>query len=290
MGRRSKIPTLLVTGFLVGSCGGGDAGEQAGSALEGTGRLTVDVTDTPFTHDLVEEARVSVDQVRAHASDSRSSGWHTIYEGAPLVMDLLDLRNGVTRTLVSLAEVPAGRYGKIRLRVEGASLRLVNGNEYSTDAGTLQLTSTATSGMQVRVDPPIEVRDGFSRTLLLDFDLAKTFHPVPANDPLSASRFQLHKGVRAANLSVSGELRGTLTSGNGQALVGDATVYVLPPGAADLEDRVASTASDANGSWAVIGLRVGSYDVLARRDDLEARASGVEVSAGSATQVDLDLE
>jgi hypothetical protein len=67
-------------------------------------------------------------------------------------------------------------------------------------------------------------------------------------------------------------------------------VYVLPAGASDLDDAVASTSSDANGSWAVLGLDVGVYDVLARSGELSAVASGQVVGAGAATLVDLDLE
>lgn len=283
----SRLLPLLV--LLLSACSGGGL-DSTPPVLEGSGRLTIDITDSPFTHELVEDAVVCIDQVRVHAADSTQPGWHTIYEGAPLVFDLMDLRNGITRTLTAFADVPAGRYGKIRIRVAAGELRLVNGNEYTSANGTLQLTSTATSGMQITVDPPIEITDGISQTLLLDFDLSKTFHPVPANDPLTATRYQLHKGVRAANLSVAGELRGTITSSSGQTLVENATVYVLPPGVVDIALSVASTASDQNGSWAVIGLRVGTYDVFATFDVLEGRVNGVGVIAGSATPVDVNLE
>ena len=119
---------------------------------------------------------------------------------------------------------------------------------------------------------------------------SRTFHPVPGNDPLNAARYQLKKGVRAANVSTSGELRGTVTTSNGTMLVENATVSALPLGTTDPSAAVASTATDANGGWVLLGLPPGTYDVLATLGALDALAEDVSVEAGSATLVDLDLD
>ena len=280
--------SLFSLSFSSSACSGG--GANASGAGPGRGSLSIEVTDDPFDHGMVSEAKVRVDLVRLHGSGSEDSGWQTVFEGGPLELDLLELRNGVTRVLVQSAELPAGTYRKLRLRVASGVLVLTNGNTYTTADGSLHLTSTGTSGFKLDFEPAFEIRDGFSSSMLLDFDLTKVFKPVPASDALNATTYQLHPGIRVANLSTSGELRGVITTDDGATLVEAASVYVLPAGASDLDDAVASTSSDANGSWAVLGLDVGVYDVLARSGELSAVASGQVVGAGAATLVDLDLE
>ena len=46
-------------------------------------------TDAPFDHSIVEEARVSLDRITAHVTDS---GFVTLYEGSPFEVDLAALR------------------------------------------------------------------------------------------------------------------------------------------------------------------------------------------------------
>jgi hypothetical protein len=289
---RALIPFLFFLSLGCSSGGAGDAGGvgDSGDSEAGTGTLSLTATDAPIDHDLVEEALISVDQIRIHASADSESGFHTIYDGPPIELSLLDLCNGVTRALVS-AEVPAASYRQIRLHVSRASLRLVNGNEYSTEAGTLKLTSQDKSGFKVFVDPPVVVQSGFSSELLLDFDLTKTFKPVPANDPPNAASFKLHPVIRAANLSECGEVRGVVTTDDGNggfAAVADATVYILPPGETDLNNSIASTFTGADGAYAVLGLPAGDVDLLATKGGLRDRINAVLVTAGSVTTQPVD--
>ena len=281
-------PALLLA---LGACGShGDGGSAGGS--ESTGTLSLSVTDAPFDHALVEEAIVNVDQIRIHVDADSESGFRTIYDGDPIALSLLDLTNGVTQALVA-ADVPAASYRQLRLHVESGYLRLINGNEYRTEDDTLKLSSQGTSGFKVFVDPPVIVQAGFSADLLLDFDLTKTFKPVPANDPLNATSFKLHPVIRAANLSEAGEIRGVVTTDDGAGgfvAVADATVHILPPGETDLDNSLASTATGASGMYAVLGLAAGEYDVVATKDDLQDRLEGVIVTVGSVSTADLVLE
>jgi len=103
------------------------------------------------------------------------------------------------------------------------------------------MPSLSQSGFKVFIDPPIQIVDAVSRTLLLDFDLAKTFHPIPNNDPLNATTYSLHPVIHAANVSTSGELRGVVTTSNGQGgftPVEHATVYALPPGETNVDNSI----------------------------------------------------
>ena len=255
------------------------------------GTISLSATDAPIDPSQVTEAVIRVDKIRVHPEADAEGGFLTIYDGAPIEMNLLELHNGLTQELVT-ADVPAATYRQIRLHVESAFLRLVNGNVYDTANGSLHLTSQDTSGFKVFVDPPVVVLGGFSTDLLLDVDLSKTFKPIPANDPLNASAYSLHPVIRVANLSTSGEIRGVVSTDDGQGgsePVENAAVHILPPGETNTENSIASTATNADGEYAVLGLPAGTYDVRATKDALQGHEDGVSVFVGSVTVVDLTL-
>jgi hypothetical protein len=287
-------------GSSVGTIGGsGDGSDNGGGTSDpGTvGRLTILATDAPLDPSMVEQAIISVDKIRIHGEtdgdggDGAADGFITVYEGDPMEIELTDLTNGLTQLLVD-AEVPAGTYGQIRLHVADGSITLTNGNEYTTDAGNLQISSQATSGLKVFIEPPVIVEDGFPANVLMDFDLAKTFKPIPANDPMNADRFKLHPVIRGVNMGNAGEIRGVVTGNDGtgqQVPVAGADVFVLLPDEPDRANSVASTMTSTDGSYAVLGLLEGTYDVLAREGEREGRENAVSVMLDSTTLVDVTI-
>lgn len=280
---------LLFALLACGSCSGGSGG---GAPAVETGTLSLLATDAPLDHDMVEEALVRIDRVRAHREADAESGFQTLYEGPPRELNLMNLNNGATWALVN-ADLPVGDYRQFRLHVASARLELTNGNVYSTEDGSLKLTSQATSGFKVFVDPPVSVAAQLSTEVLLDFDLSKTFLPTPANDPPNATSFRLHPVIRVANLSEAGEVRGGVFEDDGLgglSPIEKATIYVLPPGETDRGNSLASTASDGDGSYAILGVPAGSYDILAAKDLLVGRVDGVSVSIGNVSAVDVIVE
>lgn len=276
--------------ILLGACSGGGGG-GGGNGDTGSS-LNLRATDTPFVHDIVQEATISVDRITIfHQADSDESPV-VLYEGAPIAMVLTDLRDGISQFL-GQHDLSPGTYRQLRLRVAHASLTLVNGNFYTTDDDTIHLSSQGTSGFNVFLDPPLVLAEGITAGLLLDFDLPKTFHPIPANDPLNANRYNLHPVIRAADITLTGGIEGTVSQDDGQGgftPVPDATVYVLPPGVTDPAQSVTSSATGADGHYTILGLEEGSYDVLAVKGELQASVTGVAVIPGPATVVDLSLQ
>jgi uncharacterized protein DUF4382 len=287
MTRHAASIVFLLSTLLCGSCGGGGGGGGGG-----TGTLQLDATDAPFAHDIVTQARISVTKILIHDDANADSGFLTLYDGPPQELDLLNLQDGVKQTLVN-ATLPVGSYRQLRLIVSDASLELTNGNVYSTANGNLDLTSQGTSGFKVFIEPPVQVSSQVGRTLLLDFDLTKTFHPIPSNDPLNATSYKLQPVIHVANLSDTGELRGMVThdDGTGQQVgVASATVYILPPGEQDPNNSVASTGTTAKGAYAVLGLAPGVYDVLATHGAEQGRVDGQQVFVGNVTVVDVVIQ
>ena len=86
-------------------------------------------------------------------------------------------------------------------------------------------------------------------------DLGKTFLPVPSDEPLEASSFNL-----------------------------------LPEGSEDRDEAYASTSTLADGFFAILGAPAGVFDVLAVKGTLSGRAESIEVAAGSVTEVELVVQ
>jgi len=284
--------SLCLSALLLPACSGGGGSDGAGASK--SGELVVAITDAPFAHDIVAVATVQVDRISVLETDGGDSGALVLYDGDPIEIDLLDLTNGATDILVR-ADVPAGTYDQMRLRVASGYLELTDGDVFSTALGNLHLTSTGTSGLKVKIDPAIEVVGGLSHDLLLDFDLTKSFHAVPGNALLNANFYKLMPVVRAMNQSLTGELRGVVSQDDGTGtgtLVGveAATVYLMPPGEPDPANAVASTMTQADGFYALLGVEPGTWDVLAVKDPAQGRVDGVDVVAGNVTVVDLEIQ
>jgi hypothetical protein len=127
--------------------------------------------------------------------------------------------------------------------------------------------------------------------VLLDFDMTHTFQPIPADDPLNATSFNLLPVVHVSNLGETGGVEGTVSRDPGTGLepVPGATVYVLPPGQTDPDAAVATTVTGATGEYAVLALQPGTYDVRAVMGTDAGTATGVVVVAGQVAQADVTL-
>ncbi len=283
--------SILALALLSSAACSGGGGTKPSGTNGVTGTLQIVCTDSPFDYSLVSRASIDVVKIRAHRDENAQSGFVTLYDGAPMTVPLDQLRNGILQTLAS-GLLQAGTYSQIRLHLSSARLELVNGNVYSTADGTLKFTNQSTSGYKITLDPPVAVPPGGVARVLLDIDLTKTFVPIPANDPANAREYILRPNVRAAVLGLAGELRATVLASDGQGgLVGvpGASVYLLFPGETDPANSVASTATDPDGSAAILGIVPGSYDVLAIEGGRSAREDAVSIPAGGPTSVEIVL-
>ncbi len=287
--RTSLIAFLSCLSPWVAACSsGGGPGEAAGP----TGSIAFEATDAPMDPELIARALLEIDAIRVHYVGGSEKGFVTVYEGEPLVLNLTSLRNGLTKAL-SRGFLQTGEYNELQIHVTDASLELKNGNQYSTRDGTIQLTSQGTSGYKIFLDPPVEVYEGVETRVLLDFQLPKTFSPVPDNNLENARLFHLHPNVRVAVLQETGELRGVVTTMDAKGVrlyAPGAVVYVLDPGETDPDGAVASTMTDADGSAAILGLPAGTYDVLAVHEGRTGRADGLVITAEAITGFEIQVE
>jgi hypothetical protein len=289
------VPVLFAVG-----CGGGGGGVE-------TGTLALTATDAPFpaTEGCLAAALVEVDRVEAQGQ----GGWVEIglvddsdgdADGV-VTLDLLQLRSGLEDSL-AVGEIPTGSYHQIRLHILSSVLRFADG---SPDR-TFLVPSGDTSGLKINVQPRFVIASGQTTSLVLDFDLANSFHVTasggdPTCEDLASGPGTVHFApvVHAMNVDETGVVTGIVEDG-AAAPVADVEVSAFPAGTVVDADSVpvATTFSAPSGLAAVeegsyaLRLDPGSYDLYVRAQGVEGRtqaATDVEVTAGDLTVQDLTV-
>lgn len=285
-----KIYSIFLLASLTMSIGCSE-GNDAGSD---TGKLTVQLTDAPFPHDLVAEANVTIFKIDARNKDKETDA--TIEEemanenGSPFVVlmeqeiqvNLLNLTNGVMEMLVD-TEVPVGTYDLVRVYVKGINVVLTDGTTYD-----LKVPSGEQTGIKVFIKPGLTISGGLSADLLLDFDVSRSFVAKgDGKDLAGITGFNFKPVIKASNMSTAGTLYGEVTTLEEEMAVAleGAQVSIFT---ADTLNT--TTFTDETGAYMVMGLMAGSYDVTV---DLEGygsqTAEDIEIVAANKTVQDFEL-
>lgn len=285
---KTKFFAIFFITFLLMSIGCTDSNDSV--AGPETGRMKIQLTDAPFPHNLVAEANVTIFKVEARNTDAEKGGEMDDMGGSPYIIlmereidvNLLDLTNGITETLVDM-EVPVGTYDLIRVYVKGANVVLVDGTTYD-----LKVPSGEQTGIKVFIQPGIKVTGDLSADLLLDFDVSKSFVPKGSGTDITGIKgFNFKPVIKAANLSTAGSLTGMVTTWQGAAAIGLEGVQVAIFAADTLNT---TTFTDASGSYVVMGLLTGNYDVKVELEGYGAQtAEELEVVAANKTIKDFEL-
>jgi hypothetical protein len=157
----------------------------------------------------------------------------------PVTVDLLTLADTV-RTLAHATTVPSGSYTALRLQVTGAYVEVsqprggaaifASAPDYAglpagaSVTGTLRLPDPGASGPEATLPEPVAVA-GDAHTVVLDFDVAQSFHRVSG----VSGEWALGPMLRGIDLAATGRIEITLRATPG---------VVLPP----VEGRVPTLA------------------------------------------------
>lgn len=185
---RLKLPlaAMLAAALAVAGC-------SDDATAPGTGTLKLNLVDSPAAYDAVI---VQVDSVQVHAAgEDSTSGWRTVSSNAG-EWDLLTLRNGLSALLAD-AQLPAGHYTQIRLRLGDGNRVVVDGVEHD-----LEVPSGARTGLKLNHEFTIE--DGVLTEITLDFDANRSVHET------GNGRWMLRPVIRAMAHVVSGSLGGVV--------------------------------------------------------------------------------
>lgn len=193
---------LWIAVAAAGLTAGLAACDSADSAADGRTHVTVRMTDNPFPFDLADSANVAVARVELLGADTTgASGRVVLYEGAPIALNLLDLRNGIDTTLVGLS-VPTGDYRQLRFILAGEPRVVFN------DGRVFRLTvpSGQQTGIKVNLPRMDLAPHGDSLNVLVDFDVERSF-VVRGGDPAGPGfqGFAFRPVLQIASLTVNGE-------------------------------------------------------------------------------------
>jgi hypothetical protein len=288
---KNYVLTMLLAfiALLTFSCS--DDNEESGDA---TGRLIVKLTDAPFPYELVSEVNVTIFKI-----DARNTSMDEMDEedpeagedaGSPFVVlmeeevevNLLDLTNGVTETLVN-QDFPVGNYDLVRIYVKGVNVVLTDGTTYD-----LTVPSGAQTGIKVFITPGLTVEGGLTSELLLDFDVSRSFIPQGNLSSVSGiTGFNFKPVIKASNVSTTGTLGGTVTT--------TVEETVTPLEGAQISVFTADTLNtttftDVEGAYTIMGLAAGTYEIMVELEGYASQeAEGIQITAANKTTQDFEL-
>ena len=270
---KKKTAVLLAAALML--IAGGCNETRTGNDM---GRVVLKVTDAPFDIGNIESALVTITKIELRkAGDGISDGNPFILLSEDTItLDLIDLRNGVTETLLDM-EIPTGTYDLVRLYVDEAGLKLKDSEEIHR----VKVPSGSQTGIKIFLRPALEVSEGNLEEVLLDIDLSRSF--IIRGNPMHNNGFIFKPVIRAANMAKAGCIRGMVTDTAG-VKIKEAAVWVE-------KDTVLATAfTDTLGYYAIIGVPAGEWSVSATKDGYDTvRYDGVVVIAGNKTLQNFEL-
>lgn len=254
--------------------------------LDGKGRLTVNITDAPFPIDIVDKTVVTIDRLSiGSAAEGEEEGNFLVLSEEEREIDLLDLTNGVTLELASV-DIDAGTYDEIRLHVVDAKVLLKDGTEFD-----LKIPSGSSSGLKIKIAPAVTIEEGMESTVLLDFDVSKSFVMQGNMDtPAGIKGFLFKPVIRCVFEGFTGQIEGTVTDTSAVVLPNALVkVWNLTP---EMEPDTVVTSGFTNetGYYKIIGLPEGTYHLTGELEDYETLLiEEVVVEPKVTTTVDFEL-
>jgi len=280
---------LLITGIVLSLTiiTGCDQNENL-QLDEGKGRIYIHLTDAPFPIDLVSNAYVTIDKIEIRkqtANVEAGEDSFILISDKKLKVDLLELTNGITEQIAT-ADLDAGSYNEIRLRVLDATLILNDGQEYD-----LKIPSGYTSGIKVKFTPEISLTEGQTSDVLLDFDVSKSF-VAKGNINGNIEGFNFKPVVRGVFMEEAGNIEGNVSDSLGFPLE---NVHVKAWKtndyySGDKDEKSISAFTDIYGNYKLIGLNKGKYIVAFELNGFKKDAMGnFSIRAKESTIVDTEL-
>jgi hypothetical protein len=250
----------LLTALLIGCGGGGVAasgGDVSGHTPNGTGQLRLLLSDSPV--DGADHVYLDVVRVEVRRLTDSGSEWVVLWRG-DRQFDLLALQNERTAVLAD-ALLPVGIYDEIRLvlaqgggsPIGGPGFRspcdiVIDGESYP-----IKVPSGEQSGLKLKGE--IEIARDTLTLLLIDFNVRQSV--VQRGRKME---FLLKPTLQMYPVQISGSISGEATDDADGSALGGVTISAQQDG-----DEVLSTRTRDDGSYRLIPLREGLYDLVATR-------------------------
>lgn len=212
-----------------------------------------------------DAVNITFSEINAHID----SQWVAIRNNEPVTVDLMQWNNG-NLLVLGTADVPAGLYSQIRVKIDSASI-VVNGNPYD-----VKVPSDAQSWL--KFDADFMVKAGSTYEAVLDFDAQRSV--VSTGPPDNPTGYLLKPVARVEEKTQTGSLSGKVKNPQGSPVA-----FAIAGG-----DTVTSSKVDDSGFFRLAFLPSGVYTVKIRDTNeltyskaVAAVVSGVENHLGDIT-------
>lgn len=247
----SFITLLTFSMFFLSSC----QNESTPMEASQNGILTIYLTDAPTVAEI-DSVNITFSQVSAH----RDSEWVTVQ--GDTTINLRDLSNGNIAILGS-AEVPAGRYTQIRIKIDSAYVVLMDGEKYP-----MSVPSGAQTGL--KLGPQFIIEEGVTYELVVDFDVSRSVLVTPHG-------YILKPYLRVEEVATTGSISGTVT--NPESLP---TAFAIQYG-----DTITSSLVDPADGFFKLSFLPSGYYTVSIRDNLDRTATIDAATVFSSSENDL---
>ena len=245
---------------------------------DGKSRLVIKITDDPFDISYIESATVTITKVeiRRTGDGVPDGNPFMVLSDDTVTIDLIDLRNGLTETLIDM-EIEDGEYDLVRLYVMEAGLKLKD----IEDPYKVKVPSGGQTGIKIFISPALNVSGDLTEELLLDVDLSRSF--VLRGNMDQNNGFIFKPVIRAANMTTAGRIEG-MVKDTAKVKVKEAKVWITR------DTTVATAFADTMGYYAIIGVPAGTYSIFATKEGYDTvKYENISVLAGSKTVRDFIL-
>jgi hypothetical protein len=174
---RTHVLSAVATALTVSACGGGGGGGGDGSSLGGSAVFLKDAPIVTSDARPADEVNLEILKVELKKEEGRDGEDVTVFEAAPgsgISVNLLALNFPM---LLSVAQVPEGRYDEIELKVNPGNATI----HFTDDDSTLPLVVTEsgegdeTAEFEFEFEPPFTVEAGTVSNAVVDFAPIVTF-------------------------------------------------------------------------------------------------------------------
>lgn len=204
-----------------------------GSSGSGTSKISVHLMDAPGEYDQVN---IDVQEIQINGPQ----GWQSLGT-VDKVINLLDLTNGVTTTLVNEFGIEAGHYTQLRMILGANNTVLPKG---ATTPVPLKVPSGMQSGIKLNVT--FDVAPGTTKDVFIDFNAARSVFVHQAGN---SGQYILRPVVFGYAEVVTGSLSGTVTDATTHQPIAGAEVSIQQVGTDGLPSLIRATDTDANGHY-----------------------------------------
>jgi hypothetical protein len=250
-----QLSLLLMVSALFGLT----ACQENSDSLEANkGRVVVKLTDAPFPIDLVDKALVTIDKIEIRkASDilmeeDEAVNPFIVLSQQTQQFNLLDLRNGITADLLTMA-IDTGKYDLIRLHVTEAQMILKDGTTFKL--------KVPGNGIKININQGLVVEGGVTNEVLMDFDVSKSFAiqgNIKAKNGITGFIFK--PVVRVVSEHKSSVISGKVVDTKG-APIAQASVELIQG-----DTILTSSLTNESGEYTMIGIPAGTFKMACTKE------------------------